>query len=355
MKRSKTRLLAVLVIGALAPACAMMTAAPPPQPVGPKPEISPMSVLCDDPSLGDDGFCLPVDRALEMLRDPARETLYVKFATGGFSMPRVLYLAVPADGAPGGRIVFKGKWKPAGAGGEAFNNVPRKERAAYRVQTLFLEPEHYVVPPGIGECIPLDYHERVIGPAVQSFDGADCVYGLLAYWVENVTLDDARDLARFETDEKYARSLAYLNLLCHLIDHRDSRDANFLVAVDPERPRVFGIDNGLAFGGFRNPFTPFLMNFAKLHVGRLPRDAIERLRRLTRADLDASLSVIDQFEIRAGQLVAVEPTAPLDVESGVRRQGDVVQFGLTRREIDGVEKRLIELLERIDDGEIALF
>jgi hypothetical protein len=228
--------------------------------------------------------------------------------------------------------------------------------AAYEFQKLFLEPHEYVVPPTVLACVPVAQHIAEISDAPPTFPGTHCVFGVMAYWLENVTAEQARDLDRFERDAAYRASLADLNLVTHLIDQRDSREANFLRSTDPDRPRVFSVDNGLAFGGFKNPFAVmgFIPDWAQIQVSALPRGHVDRLRRITRADLDR-LAVVAQFEIRDGLLVHVPAGEPGPPDEGVRVDGNTVQLGLTREEIDGVEERLRHLLERVDRGEIELF
>jgi len=330
----------------LAVACASTSKIPPPQVTAP-------ARLCGDPSLRVDDFCLPVRKIEAMLRGGAMEILHVRVAKSGFSRPKVVHLGFAGEG-PDQQIVIRAKWKAAPRGGEGFNNRPHKELAAYQVQELFLEPSEYVVPPTIAGCIPLEEHRRMIGDAAPTFADTRCVFGVTAYWLQNATDDSARDLDRFRRDEAYRASLAKLNLLTYLIDHRDSRDANFLRSTDPDRPRVFTVDNGLAFGGLKNPLTIFMEDWAEIRVPALPGAQIEKLRAVTRADL-GRLGVVAQYENREGVLVAVPPTGPLDEDEAVRISGSIVQLGLTREEIDGIAARLRRLLERVDAGEIGLF
>ena len=67
-----------------------------------------------------------------------------------------------------------------------------------------------------------------------------------------------------------------LNLLAYLIAHRDARSSNFLMPTDPSNPRVFSIDNGIAFGGVLYNF--FTWHFDEIRTGGLPRQSIDRLR-----------------------------------------------------------------------------
>ncbi len=330
----------------------MSEAPPPPGPVSP---VSSPSHLCQDPDLEDDDFCLPVGRVEALMRSGRDRIIEVRVTQSGFSRPRRLRVSFAGedDGDP---LVFKVKWKPAPSGGAGFNNVPSREIAAYAAQRLYLDPDEYVVPPTIARCVDVDVHAQTVGREDATFEGTRCVFGLVAYWLENVTPEGARDFERFETDPAYRRNLAHLNMLTYLIDHRDSRAANFLVSTDLDRPRVFAIDNGLAFGGFKNPFTysPFMKDWGKLQVSRLPGASVDRLREVTRADLDGLLVVV-QLEDRDGLLVEVPPGEPLDEEKELRVRGGIVQLGLNRKQIDAMEQRIRKLLERVDAGEIEVF
>jgi hypothetical protein len=312
--------LIALMLVALAAGCRALPEAPPS--TEPVPPVSPPSHLCQDPSLEDDDFCLPIERVEALMRS---------------GRDRVVAVRAPSGGA-------------------GFNNVPSREIAAYAAQRLFLDTDDYVVPPTIARCVDVELHAQVIGREEATLEDTRCVFGLVAYWLENVTPENTRDLERFETDPAYRRALAHLNMLTYLIDQRDSRAANFLVSKDPDRPRVFAIDNGLAFGGFKNPFAygPFMKDWGKLQVSRLPRASVDRLREVTRADLD-SLLVVAQFENRDGLLVEVPHGEPLDEEQEFRIRGGTVQLGLNREQIDAMDERIRKLLERVDAGEIAVF
>ncbi|MFQ5416136.1 MAG: hypothetical protein ACE5FL_03700 [Myxococcota bacterium] len=342
------RMAAALACSAFVGACATARKTPTPAP-------TPPAALCADASLEVDDFCMPAEWLDDLLRAEQFEVVAVEVAPSGFSRPKKLHLRIPGDRG-GESVVIAIKWKPAPRGGEGFNNHPRKELAAYEFQQLFLDPDEYVIPPTTVFCIPVTRHRAEISDEPPTFPGTRCVLGLAAYWLQNVTSEGARDLERFERDPAFRASLAKLNLLTHLIDQRDSRTANFLRSTDPDRPRLFSIDNGLAFGGFKNPFTlmGFIADWAEIHVPALPRRSVERLRALTRSDLDR-LAVVAQFERRDGMLVRVAAGAPRFRDRGVRVEGSTIQLGLTRREIDRIHERLRLLLERVDRGGIELF
>ena len=279
---------------------------------------------------------MAVERLEALLGSGDGEILYHEITESGTSRPAVLYLSYAQTG--GERIVIRAKWKIAPPGGTGFNNTPEREIAAYEAQKLFLDPADYVVPPIAGICVPLDVHAEALGPVDPTFAGTRCVFGVLAYWLEDVQDDGARDLDRIDRDPAYRDSLARLNLFTYLIDHRDPRDANFLIAKDPKRPRIFAIDNGVAFSGFQNPFTFVYGDWGDILVPALRRADVERLRKASRADFER-LAVVAQFAIRDGMLVAVLPGPPLSANESVRVSDEIVQLGLTRKEIDAMERR----------------
>ncbi len=319
----------------------------------PPPPLSPAAVICADPSLAADDFCMPIDRIETLMRTPEPTVFQTQTSMKGFSLPNALTLGVP-DPDSREEIVFKVKWKVAPEGGDGFNNSPRREVGAYALQALFLEPDEYVVPPSLIRCFDEDWHEEHIGDRDETFDDSDCVFGLMAYWMQNVTGTDALDVGRAKRDPAYREHLAALNILTVLIDHRDSRPANFLMSTDPERPRVFAIDNGIAFAGYIAPFQWLVGDWGDMHVPKLLHRHVNALRVITREDLDA-LAVVAQFEARDDLYIPAEPTAPLDPDKGVRREGTILQFGLRKDEIDGIERQLRKILEQVDDGDLLLF
>jgi len=73
-----------------------------------------------------------------------------------------------------------------------------------------------------------------------------------------------------------------------------------------------------------------------------------------RFDVDIDAESV-RAEIRDGLLIPVPPSEPLSADDPVRVSGEIVQFGLTRKEIDRMEERIHKLIERVDAGKIALF
>jgi hypothetical protein len=221
---------------------------------------------------------------------------------------------------------FEVKWATSARGGEAFNNQPRYEAAAYELQRLYLGERDLVVPP--------------------------TVLVALQYWTTDVTADNVFDTKRAERDSGYARHLGDLNILTYLIRQRDSNKGNVLVSVDSANPRLFAVDNGVAFESQpSNRGT----DWQYMRVKRISAATAARLRAISDTTLTRALGVIAQFERRGDEYVAAAPGANLDSDRGVRRNATTLQFGLTRSEIDGVRDRLRDLIERIDRGKIRTF
>jgi hypothetical protein len=301
---------------------------------------------------GDTNVALPIARLEEWLRHASFKVLEAKKTGSGTTGARKLKLEL--DRGQDGTAVFSAKWKKAKKGGEGVNNNPRKELAAYELQKLLLDPQDFAIPPTVGRCLPLELAHELEPGAEPTFAGTRCVFGVLSYWLQQVSADRVYDLARFRQDERYRWHIANFNIVTYLIDHHDSRKGNFLVSTDPDSPRIFSVDNGQAFSGFRNPLHVFYRNFGRLLVPALPRTTVERLRSIRRAELE-TLGIVAQYRIEDGQLVPAEHTASLAPNRGVRLSRDTVQFGLTDKEIRGIQTRLRKLLQRIDAGQIELF
>jgi hypothetical protein len=76
---------------------------------------------------------------------------------------------------------------------------------------------------------------------------------------------------------------------------------------------------------------------------------MDRLRTVTRAQLEQQLAVLAEFEVRDGALVPVPPGPNLGRHRGVRRTSERIQLGLTEAEIRQVEVRLKELLWKVNE------
>lgn len=281
----------------------------------------------------------------------AREDFVIRAAEGaGGGVMGALRLDLEFAEEP---AAIRAKWKATGPSGDGWNNSPRREIGVYAMQEYFLEPGREVVPPVAARCIPLDTYAVVDADAAPTLEGTRCVLGALSAWLERVEQPrDAFDRERFVRDPAYANRFADLNLLLYLVDHRDARGNNFLMSTVPGDPRVYSVDNGIAFGGV-------LYNFFTAHLNEirvpLSRAAIDRLRRVSRRDLDRLGVLGEMVEDDTGTLRHVVPGPNLDPEAGVRRTPAGIQFGLTRAEIDAVVERLRALLARIDAGDVQLF
>jgi hypothetical protein len=311
--------------------------------------------MCPGRAINDESFCLDSARIERLMASDRHRVVEVNAPGRGTTDIQNVTLEVP-DAKK--KVRFRVKWKPAAEGGEGFNNHPRKELAAYLLQKLYLKPHEYVVPPTMIRCIPLGrmVEEHRVADPEPTFPGTSCVLGVMTYWMENVTSDRVFHPWKFERDVEYRKHVSDLNLLTYLIDHRDTHDGNFLISKDLSNPRAFSVDNGLAFSGLRNPI-PLLENepnWSNIIVPSLPRDKIEIFRGITRAELDR-LGTVVQLRPDGGLLVPMERRAPFDPAEGVRVRAGVVQLGLTKGEIDGVEERIEELLEKVERREIALY
>ncbi len=246
----------------------------------------------------------------------------------------------------------KVKWAKAPPGGFAINNQPRYEAAAFAFQKLLYDEADWVVPPTVIRELPLRAYRQLDPEIPPTFEGTASVLVEVQYWLENVEPAEAPDTARLRTDPAYARRMGYLNLFTYLIRHVDSNPGNVLIST-VEEPRLFSVDNGVAF---RSPESPRGVIWRDLHVTRVPGQAVKRLRSMTRAELEAALYVVAQFEVGDdGRLRAVPATSKIDVNRGVPRQDAVIQFGLTNLELDELWARIQTLLRRVDAGEIETF
>ena len=305
--------------------------------------------LCAKQSLPDNGFCMPADRIERLLRAGDMNVLQARATSSGTAGAQTFWLEFPKE-----HVVLKAKWKEAARGGSALNNEPRKELAAYVFQKLFLDPDELVVPPTVGRCIPLEVYKAEVRPTKPTFPGTECAFGAVSYWLEGIHEMPPFDKARFESDLRYRSAIANLNLFTYLFDHRDTRPANFAMTKNHDEPRAFAIDNGLALSGLKNPRTAFLHEWEHIVVSKVPHEKIERLRKITRADLD-KLATVAEFSINGKQLDEIPTTAAFEDDEGVRLKENIVQLGLKTAEIDGIESRIKELLQRVDSGKLAQY
>lgn len=275
--------------------------------------------------------------------EPPDRLVGTRFADDRTSRAELVY----EDGS-----VILAKWAPAPGGGEAFNNNPRYEVAAYQLQKLFLEPDEYVVPPTVVRSVSLSWYRERRRDVTATFGVAESVLCVHQYFLYRVTAENVFDAERFDADPAYARHWANANLLTFLIWHSDSNEGNLLVSTDPRNPRVFAVDNGLAF---RSPPSDRGTRWRVLQVRRFPAETVERLRALTRRDLVRELGVLAQFEVVDGELVRTEPAEKWRPRRGVRVRDDGVQLGLTEAEIDDVRGRIEGFLRSVDEGRMETF
>jgi hypothetical protein len=314
-------------------------------------EVSDAATLCADPRLEDDDFCLPASMLEARLRQDDFEILDSHLAAQGTSKPQRLRLRFTRKhGAP---LTIYAKWKQAPSSGDASNNSPRREIAAYELQKLLFDEDDWVVPPTVLRCLALSKHQEKLADA-QPFGTTRCSLGVLAYWLRNVAELETLDDERFENDTKYRDHLSALNVFTFVVSHRDSVGLNFLIATDRERPRVFSVDNGMTFGAFaQNPLSWFSSDWMEIRLPALSRVVVDRVRRLRRGDLE-QLAVVAELALVDGLLVPAPKTPTLDAHSGVRQTEERLQLGLTREEIDGLHQRIEGLLEVVDRGGVAL-
>ena len=88
-----------------------------------------------------------------------------------------------------------------------------------------------------------------------------------------------------------------------------------------------------------------------MRVDAIPAKTIKRLKGLEGRDFEA-LGVVAQIELRRGSIAYVPKTKPLNPEGGVRRQGRMIQLGLTTKEITDMHVQLGKLLAEIQEGEV---
>jgi hypothetical protein len=245
------------------------------------------------------------------------------------------------------------KWAVAPTGGEAFNNQPRYEAAAYELQKLFLDERDYVVPPTALRMVPQRVFAASSGlKGEPTFDDSPAVLVALQYWTMGVTPEGVYDTKRAGRDSVYARHLGDLNILTYLIRHRDANKGNMLLSADSANPRLFAVDNGVAFA---SPPSNRGTDWEKMRVDRVSAATAARLRSINEATLATALGVVAQFERRGDDYVATPAGPTLDPDKGIRRKGSTLQLGLTVYEIEGVRDRLKSLLKDIDRGRIKTF
>jgi hypothetical protein len=245
------------------------------------------------------------------------------------------------------------KWANAPANGSLYNNEPRYEVAAYRIQKLFLDEPYYVVPPTVVRAMPVAFVREQMSETRPTFrEAPGSVLVTLQYWLSAVSPDGFWDERRARTDSVYARYIANFNILTYVIHHNDANAGNYLISAHAGHPRVFSVDNGVSF---RANESTRGFEWRDMRVERLPRSTIDRLATITREQLEEMLGVLLEYEIRDGELVAVTPGANLSPNRGVRRTAERIQFGLTAREIREVDHRIRTLVRQANGRGFTLF
>jgi hypothetical protein len=170
----------------------------------------------------------------------------------------------------------------------------------------------------------------------------------------DVTIPDTLyDESRFLKDPTYAYFMSNFNLLTYLIQHRDGRVGQFLVAKDDKRRQVFSIDNGISFGFW--PYNFFIVQWENIYVPALRKNSIERLRKIQRQDLDF-LGVIAQLELDDNGILQPKPVGKnLDPKEGGKYKDGTVQYGLSKSEIDALWGRIQNIIAEVDAGTIQVF
>lgn len=257
---------------------------------------------------------------------------------------------VAMDFGDGNMLVVK--WAQAPDDGDAFNNSPRYEVGAYEAQKLFLEPHEYVVPPTVMRAFDVDWYRTLEPGADPTFDDTESVLVVLQYWLFGIAGDDFWHPDRLETDTAYARAMGNFNAFTFIISHNDENQGNYLISQSEEQPRVFSVDNGLAFESI---ISDQGAAWRRIRVDAIPAETVDRLRSLTEADVRRQLETLAQFRIEPdGGLTVVPPEPAIDPGRGVRETDTMIQLGLDEREIRGVWRRIQRLLERVEKGDLGI-
>jgi hypothetical protein len=315
------------------------------------------------PSKPADNWPLPPTILPQVLAEGDLEIVEFKPIGSGITKPYKVTAHVPEYNTD---VTFK--WKTVPKSGDDVDNSPRKEIVADLIQRWFLDPDEYVVPTSTLICMPTEKLKKYDPEAEPNIPGTRCVLGNASAWLENLKFPkrgklsmidwfctpEIYDKKRFMNDAVYARSLSNMNLLTYLIQHRDGRCGNFMISTDPSNYRIYSIDNGISFDSFwyRNYGTP---NWESIFVPAFRKKAIDRLRKLTRKDLDSLGVAIEMRADENGILRIVPEGKNMDPSKGARIAPGRVQFGLKKSEIDGLEERIKELLDAIDQGRLATF
>jgi len=307
--------------------------------------------------------CRTIAEVESWLADPELEVLGVAEPPTGIQGAMVLTLRAPRL-MP---VVFRAKWRAHST--TTTRNSPRRELVAYTIQKLFLDEDHYVVPPSAPHCFALErYRAQVDAKATATFREAPCVYGILSYWLEDVeSLADAAedgwfhgqyrhafDPALFADNPAYRDSISRVNMLTFVIGHADSHAKNFVITSDSSAPLVYSVDNSLSLGLKKNSRLDPRHDWSMLKVPSLPRSAVERLR-AARSQLDR-LAAVAILQPKGGTLVPVaRPPLVAPNGLGLEWKAGHLRVGLSAAEIGQLEVRIALLLSKVDSGAVDLY
>lgn len=315
--------------------------------------------VCHDADLRQDDTCVPGAELLERLTHEEFDVLEVVPAPGTTPAMKVL---ARFEREPQLSVLFKWRVVPSEVG-DAFNNSPRRELAAAAVADLLYGSNQEVVPHSTMLCVEREEFPTLVGDAEPTFEGDDCVVGLITPWIYNAEeIKVLWDPERFAKHEGYRMSVARLNVLAEVIHHGDSHSRNVLVD-DAEAPtRVFLIDNSFAFSGLFNPMVRWFgseRDWASPVVPRLPSALREELLKFDPVDFDklATVAVLnrtgDDWALVGLPRPRGDEHPAIDPDEGVRHEGYTVQLGLTQDEIVAMRKRFARLLENEGDRTAA--
>jgi hypothetical protein len=319
-------------------------------PAGP---TSSTAEICADAAARPDDACMAPTLIPAELESAAFEVLDAHVTAHGHSLPQRLRIRVPRHDQSA--VVYHVKWKHAPPSGDESNNSPRRELAAFALQELLFDPDHYVVPPTAMRCLPLD-DPRVRVHGATAFAGTRCALGMLAFWVPNVRELTEAEIVAAGQDRRLGAAVGDLNVFTYVAEHRDGIGQNFLFGQQGARPRAFAVDNGMSFGAWRyHPMRLLSSGWCDLKVRTLRADLVRRLRELRRDQLDR-LAVVAQLALDERGILQNTERAPVfagQQDLGVRRSQGALQLGLTTTEIDDVHARLRELVERAASGDVV--
>ena len=109
-------------------------------------------------------------------------------------------------------------------------------------------------------------------------------------------------------------------------------------------------DNGIAFDML--PWNLRVFNWFRIRVPWLPRETIDRLRKVDKATV-RKLAVVAEMDADAHGVFHEVPQGPnLDPKNsqGVRRHENRLQLGLNEDELDDLWERIQKLIRHVDSG-----